>query len=134
VAGSGPASAAEPPAPVETGHIVRSPMVGTFYRASSPGAKPLVEIGAAVKEGDPVCIIEAMKIMNEIDADRGGVNRPLRLDDANLAVRLGDLKFRDVRLGDQVDQRLQFSQVHRQLQTGLGRRRSCSLNLLSSAI
>jgi acetyl-CoA carboxylase biotin carboxyl carrier protein len=72
VAGSGPASAAEPPAPVETGHIVRSPMVGTFYRASSPGAKPLVEIGAAVKEGDPVCIIEAMKIMNEIDADRAG--------------------------------------------------------------
>ncbi len=47
-------------------------MVGTFYRASSPGAKPLVDVGATVKEGDPVCIIEAMKIMNEIDADRAG--------------------------------------------------------------
>ncbi len=64
------AAAAAPPA--ETGHVVRSPMVGTFYRASSPGAKPLVDVGATVKEGDPVCIIEAMKIMNEIDADRAG--------------------------------------------------------------
>jgi acetyl-CoA carboxylase biotin carboxyl carrier protein len=65
-------AAAAAAAPVETGHVVRSPMVGTFYRASSPGAKPLVDIGATVKEGDPVCIIEAMKIMNEIDADRAG--------------------------------------------------------------
>ena len=64
------AAAAAPP--VETGHVVRSPMVGTFYRASSPGAKALVDVGATVKEGDPVCIIEAMKIMNEIDADRAG--------------------------------------------------------------
>jgi acetyl-CoA carboxylase biotin carboxyl carrier protein len=64
-----------PAAPVpepETGHIVRSPMVGTFYRASAPGAKPLVEVGQEVKEGDPICIIEAMKIMNEIDADKDG--------------------------------------------------------------
>ena len=61
------------PAPVpETGHVVRSPMVGTFYRSSAPGAKPLVEVGQAVKEGDPICIIEAMKIMNEIDADKDG--------------------------------------------------------------
>lgn len=60
------------PAPEETGHVVRSPMVGTFYRSSSPGAKPLVELGVAVKEGDPICIIEAMKIMNEIDADKAG--------------------------------------------------------------
>ena len=59
-------------APPETGHIVRSPMVGTFYLASSPGAKPLVEVGQPVKEGDPICIIEAMKIMNEIDADKDG--------------------------------------------------------------
>jgi acetyl-CoA carboxylase biotin carboxyl carrier protein len=62
-----PAKSAEP-----TGHAVRSPMVGTFYRASAPGAKPLVEVGQAVKEGDPICIIEAMKIMNEIDADKSG--------------------------------------------------------------
>jgi acetyl-CoA carboxylase biotin carboxyl carrier protein len=64
--------AAAPAAPIETGHVIRSPMVGTFYRSSSPGAKPLVEIGQAVKEGDPICIIEAMKIMNEIDADKAG--------------------------------------------------------------
>ena len=66
------AAAAVPVVPEETGHVVRSPMVGTFYRASSPGAKPLVEVGQAVKEGDPICIIEAMKIMNEIDADKDG--------------------------------------------------------------
>ena len=66
------APAAAPTEPVETGHIVRSPMVGTFYRASAPGAKALVEVGQAVKEGDPICIIEAMKIMNEIDADKSG--------------------------------------------------------------
>jgi acetyl-CoA carboxylase biotin carboxyl carrier protein len=70
---SAAAAASAAPAPVpETGHVVRSPMVGTFYRASAPGAKPLVEVGQAVKEGDPICIIEAMKIMNEIDADKDG--------------------------------------------------------------
>ena len=69
-----PAAAAPAPAaePEETGHIVKSPMVGTFYRSSSPGSKPLGEVGQAVKEGDSICIIEAMKIMNEIEADKSG--------------------------------------------------------------
>ena len=57
---------------VEPGHIVTSPMVGTFYRASSPGAKSFAEVGDVVKEGQAVCIIEAMKIMNEIEADKDG--------------------------------------------------------------
>ena len=57
---------------VENGHIVTSPMVGTFYRASSPGAKSFAEVGDVVKEGQAVCIIEAMKIMNEIEADKDG--------------------------------------------------------------
>ncbi len=60
------------PAPVPAGKTIKSPMVGTFYRAASPGAKPFVEIGDAVVEGEPVCIIEAMKIMNEIEADCAG--------------------------------------------------------------
>jgi acetyl-CoA carboxylase biotin carboxyl carrier protein len=62
------------PAPVAeaTGHTVKSPMVGTFYRSSSPGAKSFVEIGSQVKEGETICIIEAMKILNEIEADKGG--------------------------------------------------------------
>jgi len=59
-------------AAAETGHVVKSPMVGTFYRAASPGGKPLVEVGTAIKAGQPVCIIEAMKIMNEIEADESG--------------------------------------------------------------
>ena len=69
------AAVAELPAPVPaepTGHIVKSPMVGTFYRASSPGAKSFVEVGSAVKEGETICIIEAMKILNEIEADKSG--------------------------------------------------------------
>ena len=61
---------AEPEAPV--GHTVKSPMVGTFYRSSSPGAASFVEIGSVVKEGDTLCIIEAMKILNEIEADKSG--------------------------------------------------------------
>lgn len=62
------------PAPAEApaGHAVKSPMVGTFYRASSPGAKPFVEVGSQVKAGDTICIIEAMKILNEIEADKSG--------------------------------------------------------------
>jgi acetyl-CoA carboxylase biotin carboxyl carrier protein len=56
-----------------TGHVVKSPMVGTFYRAASPGSAPFVDVGATVKEGDTLCIIEAMKLLNEIDADASGV-------------------------------------------------------------
>jgi acetyl-CoA carboxylase biotin carboxyl carrier protein len=63
-------AAAAPEAP--KGHIVKSPMVGTFYRASAPGSKSFVEVGSQVKEGDTVCIIEAMKILNEIEADKSG--------------------------------------------------------------
>ena len=59
-------------APEPAGHVVKSPMVGTFYRAASPGAKPFVEVGSVVKEGDTICIIEAMKILNEIEADKSG--------------------------------------------------------------
>src|SRR3989338_5460658 len=68
-----------PPAPVEAaspaapaGHAVKSPMVGTFYRSYSPGAKAYVEVGSQVKEGETICIIEAMKILNEIEADKSG--------------------------------------------------------------
>jgi acetyl-CoA carboxylase biotin carboxyl carrier protein len=63
-------TAAVPEAP--KGHTVKSPMVGTFYRAASPGAKSFVEVGSQVKEGETICIIEAMKILNEIEADKGG--------------------------------------------------------------
>ena len=71
-----PASAAPvPPAtPAEPeGHIVKSPMVGTYYRCPSPGAKAFVEVGDSVKKGQTICIIEAMKLMNEIEADKDGV-------------------------------------------------------------
>jgi acetyl-CoA carboxylase biotin carboxyl carrier protein len=65
---------AAPEAPAEPeGHVVKSPMVGTFYRSSAPGAKPFVEIGQTVNAGDTLCIIEAMKLLNEIEADQGGV-------------------------------------------------------------
>lgn len=63
-----PAVTAEP-----EGHLVRSPMVGTFYRAASPDAKPFVEVGQTVNAGDTLCIIEAMKLMNEIESDQAGV-------------------------------------------------------------
>jgi acetyl-CoA carboxylase biotin carboxyl carrier protein len=74
-ASAGPAAAAPAPesAPAAAaGHVVKSPMVGTFYRSSSPGAAAFVEVGTQVKEGDTVCIIEAMKILNEIEADKSG--------------------------------------------------------------
>lgn len=80
------AAAAAAPAPAETtpvepqGHVLKSPMVGTFYRSSAPGAKPFVEVGQTVKEGDTVCIIEAMKLLNEIEADRSGVIKAILVE------------------------------------------------------
>jgi len=72
IAAAAPVAAPAAAPAVETGHVVKSPMVGTFYRASSPNAKPFADVGQAVKEGEAICIIEAMKIMNEIEADKGG--------------------------------------------------------------
>ena len=77
---SAPASApAEAPTSLE-GHIVKSPMVGTFYRSGSPGAKPFVEVGDTVKAGQTICIIEAMKLMNEIEADKDGVIKAIMVE------------------------------------------------------
>ena len=75
------AAAAAPAAaePEETGFAVIAPMVGTFYGSSSPGAAPYVQVGDRVKEGDTLCIIEAMKMMNQIEADVGGVIKSIRL-------------------------------------------------------
>jgi acetyl-CoA carboxylase biotin carboxyl carrier protein len=68
-----PVAAPLPASPAAVaGHIVKSPMVGTFYRSASPGAKAFVEVGSQVKEGETICIIEAMKILNEIEADKSG--------------------------------------------------------------
>ncbi|TQV64279.1 MAG: acetyl-CoA carboxylase biotin carboxyl carrier protein [Halothiobacillaceae bacterium] len=70
------ATSAAPAAKAEegmSGHVVKSPMVGTFYRAASPDAKPLAEVGQQVKQGDTICIIEAMKMFNQIEADKSGV-------------------------------------------------------------
>ena len=78
------APAAAPVAPVEAavpeGHVVKSPMVGTFYRAPSPGAKAFVEVGQSVNSGDTLCIIEAMKLLNEIEADQGGVIKAILVE------------------------------------------------------
>ena len=75
-----PAAAADAPPPEPEGHIVKSPMVGTFYRAATPGAKPFVDIGDAVQSGDTLCIIEAMKLMNEIEADKSGVVKQILVE------------------------------------------------------
>ena len=75
------AAPAEPPA--ETGHIVKSPMVGTFYRSGQPGAEPFVSVGSEVKEGDTLCIIEAMKLMNEIEADASGKIREILVENGS---------------------------------------------------
>ncbi len=65
---------------VPDGHVVKSPMVGTFYRAPSPGASPFVEVGQTVKVGDTLCIIEAMKLLNEIEADKNGVIKAMLVE------------------------------------------------------
>jgi len=76
------ATAAAPaePEPGQEGHVVKAPMVGTFYRSPSPDAKAFVEVGQAVKEGDTICIIEAMKLMNEIEADASGVVKAILVE------------------------------------------------------
>ena len=74
------AEQAAAPSAEPAGHAVKSPMVGTFYRSSTPGAKPFVEIGQTVKSGDTVCIIEAMKLLNEIEADRDGVIKAILVE------------------------------------------------------
>ena len=89
-AASAPAAEAAPAAP--TGHVVKSPMVGTFYRSASPGSKPFVEIGSAIKEGDPICIVEAMKIMNEIEADMSGTVSKILVENGQ-AVEFGQPLF-----------------------------------------
>lgn len=79
-----PAAEATPAAPAapaaQQGHVVKAPMVGTFYRASNPGAVPFAEVGQSVKEGDALCIIEAMKLMNEIEADKTGVIKEILIE------------------------------------------------------
>jgi acetyl-CoA carboxylase biotin carboxyl carrier protein len=84
------AAEAVPPAP--TGHAVKSPMVGTFYRSASPGSDAFIEVGSVVKIGDPVCIIEAMKIMNEIEADAAGTIREILCENGQ-AVEFGQPLF-----------------------------------------
>lgn len=81
-----PAAAAPEPAAAEPavpeGHVIASPMVGTFYAAPSPGAKPFVQVGDRVAEGDTLCIVEAMKMLNQIEADRDGVVRAVLAENA----------------------------------------------------
>lgn len=88
-----PAAVAAPAvAAAPAGHIVKSPMVGTFYRQSSPGAKAFVEVGSVVKEGDTICIVEAMKILNEIEADKSGTISQILIENGE-AVEYGQPLF-----------------------------------------
>lgn len=77
---SAPATAAPAPAAEETGHVMKSPMVGTFYRSANPEAPAFTEVGKTVKEGDTVCIIEAMKMMNQIAADKSGTIKKILVE------------------------------------------------------
>ena len=96
VAAQAPVAAAAPAAPAAEaappGHVVKSPMVGTFYRSASPGAASFVEVGSQVKVGDTVCIIEAMKILNEIEADKAGTVKQI-LGENGQAVEYGQPLF-----------------------------------------
>jgi acetyl-CoA carboxylase biotin carboxyl carrier protein len=74
------------------GHVVKSPMVGTFYRSASPGAEPFSEVGQTVKEGDTLCIIEAMKLLNEIEADASGTIKAILVENGQ-AVEFGEPLF-----------------------------------------
>ncbi|WP_250526255.1 acetyl-CoA carboxylase biotin carboxyl carrier protein [Caballeronia sp. GAWG2-1] len=92
-AGEGSAApAASPAAVAPQGHIVTSPMVGSFYRAPSPGADPFVQVGDTVKEGQTICIIEAMKLLNEIEADKSGVVKEILVENGQ-AVEYGQPLF-----------------------------------------
>jgi acetyl-CoA carboxylase biotin carboxyl carrier protein len=84
--------AASPAAAIPQGHVVTSPMVGTFYRAPSPGADAFVQVGDTVKEGDTICIIEAMKLLNEIEADKSGVIKEVLVENGQ-AVEYGQPLF-----------------------------------------
>jgi len=78
-----PAIAADAPAELPSGHVVKSPMVGTFYSAASPSANsPFVKVGQSVSEGETLCIIEAMKILNQIEADKSGVIKQIMVENA----------------------------------------------------
>lgn len=80
-----PAAPVAAPASAEdviTGHIVKSPMVGTFYRSATPGSKPFVDVGQAVQSGETLCIIEAMKILNQIEADKSGTITKILVNDS----------------------------------------------------
>ena len=91
------APVAEAPATPEDAHAVKSPMVGTFYRSSSPGAAPFVDVGDVVAQGDTLCIVEAMKLMNEIEADVSGTVKAILVENGE-AVEFGQPLF-SIRLG-----------------------------------
>ncbi|RPH40956.1 MAG: acetyl-CoA carboxylase biotin carboxyl carrier protein [Burkholderiales bacterium] len=75
-----PAPVVDAPPPAETGHVVKSPMVGTFYRSANPNSPPFAEVGTQVKEGQTLCIVEAMKLMNEIESDKAGTVKAVLIE------------------------------------------------------
>jgi acetyl-CoA carboxylase biotin carboxyl carrier protein len=91
-AGAAAGAPATPAAAAPQGHVVTSPMVGTFYRAPSPGAEPFVQVGDTVKEGQTICIIEAMKLLNEIESDKSGVVKEILVENGQ-AVEYGQPLF-----------------------------------------